>query len=150
MAPWGPGSHYTCSVSAEEHGVQGARHLTASKPDLSQREAVPHPSRASSGKTRRVYTQLDKGPETPGTQKLMGWVHSMSLPGPGMAPFRHHRIQTSNNTVGYHHLIQWMRSLKNPRDGGAWWAAVYGVAQSRTRLKSYDPPRVLLAGIHLG
>ena len=25
--------------------------------------------------------------------------------------------------------------LENPRDGEAWWAAVYGVAQSRTRLK---------------
>ena len=25
--------------------------------------------------------------------------------------------------------------LENPRDGGAWWAAFYGVAQSRTRLK---------------
>ena len=25
--------------------------------------------------------------------------------------------------------------LENARDGGAWWAAVYGVAQSRTRLK---------------
>ena len=25
--------------------------------------------------------------------------------------------------------------LENPRDPGAWWAAVYGVAQSRTRLK---------------
>ena len=25
--------------------------------------------------------------------------------------------------------------LENPRDGGAWWAALYGVAQSRTRLK---------------
>ena len=25
--------------------------------------------------------------------------------------------------------------LENPGDGGAWWAAVYGVAQSRTRLK---------------
>ena len=25
--------------------------------------------------------------------------------------------------------------LQNPRDGGAWWAAVYGVAQSQTRLK---------------
>ena len=25
--------------------------------------------------------------------------------------------------------------LENPRDGGAWWAAVYGVPQSRTRLK---------------
>ena len=24
---------------------------------------------------------------------------------------------------------------ENPRDGGAWWAAIYGVAQSRTRLK---------------
>ena len=25
--------------------------------------------------------------------------------------------------------------LGNPRDGGAWWAAIYGVAQSQTRLK---------------
>ena len=25
--------------------------------------------------------------------------------------------------------------LENPRDRGAWWAAVYGVAQSWTRLK---------------
>ena len=25
--------------------------------------------------------------------------------------------------------------LEDPRDGGAWWAAVYGVAQRRTRLK---------------
>ena len=25
--------------------------------------------------------------------------------------------------------------LENPRGGGAWWAAVYGVTQSRTRLK---------------
>ena len=25
--------------------------------------------------------------------------------------------------------------LENPRDGGAWWAVVYGVAQSQTRLK---------------
>ena len=25
--------------------------------------------------------------------------------------------------------------LENPRDGGAWWAAIYGVAQNRTRLK---------------
>ena len=25
--------------------------------------------------------------------------------------------------------------LENPRDGGAWWAAIYGVAQSRTGLK---------------
>ena len=27
--------------------------------------------------------------------------------------------------------------LENPRDRGAWWAAVYGVAQSRTRLSDF-------------
>ena len=31
--------------------------------------------------------------------------------------------------------------LENPRDGGAWWAAIYGVAQSRTRLKWLISPR---------
>ena len=30
--------------------------------------------------------------------------------------------------------LQWS-CLENPRDAGAWWAAVYGVSQSRTRLK---------------
>ena len=25
--------------------------------------------------------------------------------------------------------------LENPRDGGAWWAAVYGITQSQTQLK---------------
>ena len=25
--------------------------------------------------------------------------------------------------------------LENPRDGGAWWAAIYGVTESQTRLK---------------
>ena len=29
----------------------------------------------------------------------------------------------------------WCSCLENPRDGGAWWAAVYGVAQNLTRLK---------------
>ena len=27
--------------------------------------------------------------------------------------------------------------LENPRDGGAWWAAIYGVAQSWTRLSDF-------------
>ena len=35
---------------------------------------------------------------------------------------------------GYGNPLQ-CSCLENPRDGGAWWAAVYGVAQSRTRLK---------------
>ena len=28
--------------------------------------------------------------------------------------------------------------LENPEDGGAWWAAIYGVAQSRIRLKQFS------------
>ena len=28
--------------------------------------------------------------------------------------------------------------LENPRDGGTWWAAIYGVAQSQTRLKWFS------------
>ena len=35
--------------------------------------------------------------------------------------------------------------LENPRDGGAWWAAVYGVAQSRTRLKRLSSSRQSLS-----
>ena len=27
--------------------------------------------------------------------------------------------------------------LETPRDGGAWWAAVYGISQSRTRLSDF-------------
>ena len=42
--------------------------------------------------------------------------------------------------------------LENPRDGGAWWAAVYGVAKSRTWLKwlssSSSSSRVLRGRTH--
>ena len=33
--------------------------------------------------------------------------------------------------------------LENPRNGRAWWAAVYGVAQSRTRLKQLSSSSIL-------
>ena len=42
--------------------------------------------------------------------------------------------------------------LENPRDEGAWWAAVYGVAQSWTRLKrlsSSSSSSLLLIGFHV-
>ena len=40
--------------------------------------------------------------------------------------------------------------LENPRDGGAWWAAVYGVAQSWTRLKrlSSSSSRLRIFSVH--
>ena len=34
--------------------------------------------------------------------------------------------------------------LENPRDGGAWWTAVYGVAQSRTQLKQLSSSSIKL------
>ena len=34
--------------------------------------------------------------------------------------------------------------LENPRDGGVWWAAVYGAAQSRTGLKRLSSSSMVL------
>ena len=34
--------------------------------------------------------------------------------------------------------------LENPRDGGAWWAAVYGVAHSRTWLKRLSSSKLVV------
>ena len=48
-------------------------------------------------------------------------------------------------------FMHWRRkrqpTAENPRDGGAWWAAVYGVAQSRTQLKwlSSSSSRILFS-----
>ena len=66
--------------------------------------------------------------EEPGRLQSMGslrvghdWVNSLSL-----FTFMHWRRKWEPTPVFL---------PENPRDGGAWWAAVYGVAQSRTRLK---------------
>ena len=37
--------------------------------------------------------------------------------------------------------------LENPRDGGGWWAAVYGVAQSRTQLKRLSSSSTYSSGL---
>ena len=46
----------------------------------------------------------------------------------------HFHFSLSRNGEGNGNPLQ-CSCLENPRDRGAWWAAVYGVAQSRTRLK---------------
>ena len=38
--------------------------------------------------------------------------------------------------------------LENPRDGGAWWAAVYGVTQNRTRLKQLSSSMLRTSHFH--
>ena len=38
--------------------------------------------------------------------------------------------------------------LENPRNGGAWWAAVYGVTQSQTRLKRLSSSSSILSSAY--
>ena len=66
--------------------------------------------------------------EEPGRPQSMGllrvshdWATSLSL-----FTFMHWRRKWQPTPVFL---------LENPRDGGAWWAAIYGVTQSQTRLK---------------
>ena len=40
--------------------------------------------------------------------------------------------------------------LENPKDGGAWWAAIYGVAQSQTRLKRLSSSSPLGGHVYIG
>ena len=53
----------------------------------------------------------------------MGDIHS--IPGSGRSPG-----EGNNNPLQY-------SCLKNPMDGGAWWATVHGVAKSQTRLSDF-------------
>ena len=62
----------------------------------------------------------------------------------GCSPWGHEESDTTER-LHFHFSLSYIGAgngnplqcscLENPRDGGAWWAAVYGVAQSRTRLK---------------
>ena len=46
----------------------------------------------------------------------------------------HYHQEDTYTLIGSGNPLQ-CSCLENPRDGAAWWAAVCGVAQSRTRLK---------------
>ena len=78
--------------------------------------------------------------------------HSVLLPGKshgrrslvGCSPWGRSESDTTEQ-LHFHFSLSWIGEgngnplqcycLENPRDGGAWCAAVYGVTQSRTRLK---------------
>ena len=48
-----------------------------------------------------------------------------------------HRIYTSSALLDPNGTPLQYSCLENPIDGGAWWAAVHGVAKSRTRLSNF-------------
>ena len=67
-----------------------------------------------------------------GRRSLVGcspWGHKES----GMTERLHFDFSLSCIGEGNSNPLQ-CSCLENPRDGGAWWAAVYGVSQSRTQL----------------
>ena len=65
--------------------------------------------------------------EEPGRLQSMGSLESRTQLSDFTFTFHFHALEKEMAT---HSSV-----LENPRDGGAWWAPVYGVAQSRTRLK---------------
>ena len=71
--------------------------------------------------------------ESQGQGSLVG-CHLWGRTGPGMT--ERLSFHFSLSCIGEGNGTPLQRScLENPRDEGAWWAAIYGVAQSRTRLK---------------
>ena len=76
-----------------------------------------HPTPGKSHGQRNLVGCRPWGPEESDTTERLHFHFSLSCIGEGNGnPFQ-------------------CSCLENPRDGGAWWAAVYRVAQSRTRLK---------------
>ena len=67
-------------------------------------------------------------PEEPGRLQSMGSIES------DMTERLHFHFSLSCTGEENGNPLQ-CSCLENPRDWGAWWAANYGVAQSRTRLK---------------
>ena len=78
---------------------------------------APHSSTGKSHGRRSLEGCSPWGPEELDTTERLHFHFSLSCIGEGNG----NPLQCS--------------CLENPRDGGAWWAAVYGVTQSRTRLK---------------
>ena len=71
-----------------------------------------------------------------GQRSLVGcspWGHEES----DMTECLHIHFSLSCIGEGHGNSLQ-CSCLENPRDGGAWWAAVYGVAQNQTRLKWFS------------
>ena len=71
-----------------------------------------------------------------GAFTLVAWVQSL------VGELRSYKLQGTakwkkgvNQSVDLFLILQSERMREYNQDGGAWWASVYGVSQSRTRLK---------------
>ena len=85
------------------------------------RRRTEHYASASPGS--RFYVQVRKGSEVKAFACNAGDLGL--IPGSGRSPG-----EGNGNPLQY-------SCLENPMDGGDWWATVYGVAESRTRLSDF-------------
>jgi len=106
---------------------------------------APHPAPAAkyqcfhklSGDMITIETALFSLPPLPGKshgRRSLEGCGSWGRWGSGTTERLHFHFSLSCTGEGNGNPLQ-CSCLENPRDGGAWWAAVYGVAQSWTRLK---------------
>ena len=73
--------------------------------------------------------------ESQGQRSLVGcplWGHTESDTTEAMKRLSMHACVGEGNGIPLQYSC-----LENPRDKGAWWAAIYGVAKSRTRLSDF-------------
>ena len=115
------GSDTFCSICMKYIAVipNGAIYLSFSKSTLAEKAMAPIPVLLP-GKPhgrRSLVGCSPWGPTESDTTELLDFHFSLSCIGEGNGS----PLQCS--------------CLERPRDSGAWWAAVYGVAQSQTRLK---------------
>ena len=109
----------------------------------------PDTQDALSGSHKTFSSEL----QSPGSSVFRGWHHTpVLLPGKshgqrslvGCGPWGREESDTTER-LPFHFSLSLIGEgngnplqcscLENPRDGGAWWAAIYGVAQSWTHLK---------------
>ena len=97
---------------------------------LSEKAMAPHSS---------TFAWKIPWTEEPGRQQFMGSLESDTT------EQLHFHFSLSCMGEGNGNPLQ-CSCLENPRDGEAWWAAVYGVAQSWTRLKRLSSSSSLSVG----
>ena len=88
-----------------------------------------------------LYTRSQRRPWHPTPVLLPGNSHGRR----SLVGYSPERLHYTSERLHFHFLLSCIGEgngnplqcscLENPRDSGAWWASVYGVTQSRTRLK---------------
>ena len=106
-------------IETEDQYERGALLLNATH--------VPHAEKALAPNSSTLAWKI------PGTGEP-GRLQSMGSQRADTTEHLHFHFSLSCTGEGNGNPLQYS-CLENPRDGGAWWAAVYGVAQSQTRLK---------------